>query len=68
MAKYPPKLLDNESNQRTSIHRNAKVERPKKLQKQSSQKTEAKKVNSVIEKLDKSDVNIHGRKTNINYL
>ena len=32
MAKYPPKRLSNQYNQRTSIHRHVKVKRPKKLQ------------------------------------
>ena len=55
MAKYPPKRLEIPSNQRTSIHRHVNMKRLKKLQQQSSRKTEATKVNAIIEQLDQSD-------------
>ena len=67
MAKYPPKHLNIRSNQRTIIQRHVKVKRPKKLQHQSSQNTEAKKVNAIIEQLDELDRKLHRRKTNIKY-
>ena len=66
MAKYPPKRLEIPSNQRTSIHRHVNMKRLKKLQQQSSRKTEATKVNAIIEQLDQSDRKRHRRKNNIN--
>ena len=67
MAKYLPKSINNQYNQRTSIQHQDKVKRPKKIQQQSSEKTETTKVNAVIEKLDELDGNGHGSKTNINH-
>ena len=67
MAKYPPKHPESQSNRRTSIHHHYKVNIPKKLQQQSYQKTEATKVNAIMEKLDELDGNGHHRKKNINH-
>ena len=67
MAKYPPKRLDNQSNQRTSINRHVKVKRPKNIQQQSSRKAEEMKVDAIMEKLDDSNGNRHKLKTNINH-
>ena len=53
MAKSPPKRLESQSNWRTSIHRHIKLERPKKLQQQPPHKTEATKVNTIMEQLEK---------------
>ena len=68
MVKYPPKRLANQSNQRTIIHRHAQVKCRKNIQQQSSQKTEATKVNAIMEQLDKLDGNGHRHNTNINKL
>ena len=48
VSKSLPKRRNIQSNQRTSIHRNFKVKRNKKIQQQSSQKTEAKKINAIM--------------------
>ena len=66
MAKTPPKCLKSQSNPRTSIHRHIKVKRLKNLQQQSSQKTEARKSNNIMEQLDESDGNRQLRENNIN--
>ena len=67
MAKSLPKSLKIQSNQRTSIRRKVKLERPKKLQQQSSCKMEAKKVKTIMEQLEKSDENVHRSRNNINH-
>ena len=67
MAKYPPKRLDYQYNQRTVIHRHVKVKYPKNIQQQSSQNREATKFNAIMKKLDKSYGNGHRRKTNTNH-
>ena len=66
MAKYPHKLLENQSNRRSIIHCHIKLKRPKKLQQQSSQNIEATKVNAIMEKLEKSDGDGCRSKNNIN--
>ena len=66
MAKYPLKILKNQSNQRTSIHCHITVKRPKKIQQQSSRKTEETKVNAIMKQLDKSDGNGYQIKNNNN--
>ena len=43
------------------------MKRPKKLHKQSSKKTKATKVNSIMDQLDNLYGNIHERNTNINH-
>ena len=67
VAKFTPKCLDNQSNQRTSIHRYVEVKHHKKLQQQSSLKTELIRVDAIMEKLDESNGNGHRRKININH-
>ena len=67
MDKSPPKCLEMQSNQRTSIWRHVKVKRSKKLQQQSSFKTEATKVNTIMEQLDELDGNGHRMRNNINH-
>ena len=59
IAKSPPKRLENQSNQRTSIQRHVKVKRPKKLQQKSSWKAKSIKVNAIMYQLNKSDVNVY---------
>ena len=67
VTKYPPKLPENQSNQRTSIHRHFKVKCPKNLQQKLSRKTETMKFNSIMEELDKSDGNGNQSKNNTNH-
>ena len=67
MDKYPPKRLEIQSNQGTSIHRHVKLKIRKNLQQQSSYNTEATKVNAIMEQLEKSDRNGHRRRNNINH-
>ena len=66
MAKSPPKLHESQTNPRASIHRHLKFNRPKKLQQQSSRRTEATKVNSDMDQLYESDGNGHRSKNDIN--
>ena len=66
MAKSSPKRLENQSNRRNIIHHQGKLNNPKKLQQKSYRKTEATKVNAIMEKLDKSDINRYQIKNNIN--
>ena len=65
MAKYPPKHLDSQLYQRTSIRRHVKMKRPKNLKQQLYRKTEETEVNTIMEKLDESDGNKNHRKNNI---
>ena len=67
MDKSPPKHLDIQSNQRTSIHQHVKVNRPNKLQQTFPRKTESTKLNAIMEQLDESYINGHYSKNNINH-
>ena len=66
MAKYIPKRLESQYNWRTSIQHHVKLKRPNNLQQQSSHKTEATKVNAIMEKLEESDGNLYRKRNNIN--
>ena len=52
MTKSPTKCLNNQSNQRTSIHHHVKVKCPKKPHQQSSWKTEVTKFNAIMDQLN----------------
>ena len=66
MARYLPKLLENKSNQGTSIHRHVKAKHPKKAHQKSPQKTGEMKVNAITEQLGGLDGNgnVHTNNTN----
>ena len=68
MARYLPKLLDNKSNQGTSIHCHVKANRPNNPHQKSPQKTGATKVNDITEQLGGLDGNRNVRNTNTNHL
>ena len=65
MAIFPHKLFNNQSNKRARIYLHVKSKHTKKPPQQSSQKTEATKVNAKIDSLDDSDGN--RRNKNINH-
>ena len=67
MAKYPDKRLENQSNQRSSIHRHVKSKCINNPPQQSAQKMEATKVNAIMEQLNASDGSVHKRNININH-
>ena len=67
MDKSPPKRLDNQSKQRSSTHQQDRSKLPNKHPQQSYHNTKATGVNTIMEKLDDSDGNRHGRNTNINH-
>ena len=66
MSKSPPKRLDIQSKQKSNTHRQDIAKLPNNHPQQSSHNTEATGVNNIMEKLDNSDQNWHGRNTNIN--
>ena len=63
IAKSPPKLPNNQSNQIIIIHSNVRGKKPRMPQEQSYRKTEATKVSTIMEKLDKWDRNGYQSKT-----